>query len=220
MNNKLKALRPTYAEIDLPAFGRNLEKARQLSGTDVIAIVKADAYSHGELEICTYAYNNCNCTKFAVATVLEGIILREQLGDGVTIFILGYIDPLFYEEAYEHKLVLTINDNESAAHYNEFLQTNNLRADVTIKINTGMNRLGFRTDMSWYDFTTAYPTLRPIHIMSHLSSSDSDKEYTQGQIRQVPQLYDTPEKSKMLKVSVGLSWLKSDVIIFFDTSSG
>jgi alanine racemase len=184
MNSKLKALRPTYAEIDLPAFGRNLETARQLSGTDVIAIVKADAYSHGELEVCTYAYTHHNCTKFAVATFLEGLILREQLGDNITIFVLGYIDPLFYEEAYQHNLILTINDNETAAHYNEFLQRHNLVADVTIKINTGMNRLGFRTDMNWYEFTVAYPALRPIHYMSHLSSSDSDKEYTLHQIEE------------------------------------
>ncbi|ADD68176.1 alanine racemase [Denitrovibrio acetiphilus DSM 12809] len=184
MNSKLKALRPTYAEIDLRAFGKNIETARELSGTDIIAIVKADAYSHGELEMCGYAYQKHNCTKFAVATILEAIILREHLGEGVSIFVLGYIDETFYEEAYEHNIIFTINDNDTATKYNEFLQRKNLHANVTVKINTGMNRLGFRTDMSWYEFSSAYPALRPIHIMSHLSSADTDREYTYNQIEE------------------------------------
>ena len=212
MSNKLKALRPTYAEINLKAFGHNLEEARRLSGSDVIAVVKADAYGHGELEISTYAYEVCNCTKFAVATVLEGIILREHLGSAVTIFCMGYIDELFYEEAYSHNLILTINDNDTAARYHDFLAKHDLIADVSVKINTGMNRLGFNTSMSCYEFTSTFPRLRPIHIMSHLSSSDSDQEFTNQQIDEFKQFVDKN------KLKCHTSMLNSSGIAGFDNN--
>jgi len=183
MIDKLKALRPTYAEIDLKALGHNIEVARKLAGSDIIAIVKADAYGHGELEVCEYAYFHHNCDKFGVATVLEGIILREHLGTAVSIFVLGYVDELFFQEAYEHKLILTIGDNESASRYDSFLKEHKVTAEVSVKINTGMNRLGFSTDMSWYEFTSSFTNLRPVHVMSHLSSSDSDEEYTKSQLK-------------------------------------
>lgn len=184
MTSKLKTLRPTYAEIDLEAFGRNLQKARELAGTDIIAITKADAYGHGEMEVCKYAFWEHNCNKFGVATILEGILLREHLGSSATIFVLGYVDEMFYKEVVEHNIILTIGDNDTAFKYDRFLKKHNLRGEVTVKINTGMNRLGFRTDMSWYDFTSSYMNLRPIHVMSHLSSSDSDREYTEWQCQE------------------------------------
>jgi len=181
MIDKLKALRPTYAEVDLSAIGYNVEKARELAGTDIIAIIKADAYGHGELEVGEYLFMHHNVTKFGVATVLEGIILREQLGTNVTVFVLGYVDELFFQEAYEHNLILTIGDNDTAAKYDHFLKEHNVKADVTIKLNTGMNRLGFTTEMGWYEFNSSFTNLRPVHIMSHLSSSDSDKDFTDKQ---------------------------------------
>ncbi len=184
MIDKLKALRPTYAEIDLTALGHNLEIARKLSGTDVIAIVKADAYGHGELEICEYLYMHHNVTKYGVATVLEGIILREHLGANVTIFVLGYVDELFFQEAYEHNLILTISDNNGAEKYNRFLKEHDVKADISVKLNTGMNRLGFTTNMSWYEFTSSFSSLRPVHLMSHLSSSDSDRDFTEKQCKE------------------------------------
>ncbi|PLX65728.1 MAG: alanine racemase [Denitrovibrio sp.] len=182
MIDKLKRLRPTYAEIDLPAFVRNIETARKHSETDVIAIIKANAYGHGELELAEYAYMHGNVTKFGVATILEAIILREHLGSGVSIFILGKVDEIFFQEVYEHQLILTVMDDDAAYSYDKFLKENGVTAEVSVKINTGMNRLGFSSDMSWYGFTSSYTNLRPIHVMSHLSSADSDKEWTEHQI--------------------------------------
>lgn len=123
-----------------------------------------------------------NVKKFGVATILEAIILREHLGSSVSIFILGKIDEAFYKEAYEHNIILTMTDDDAAYSYDRFLKQHGVTAEVSVKINTGMNRLGFNSGMNWYGFTSSYTNLRPVHVMSHLSSADSDKKYTEHQI--------------------------------------
>ncbi|MCD8567774.1 MAG: alanine racemase, partial [Geovibrio sp.] len=59
MQKKIESLRPTYAQIDLNAFAHNIEQARSLSGTDIIAIIKADGYGHGALPLAEYAWKRC-----------------------------------------------------------------------------------------------------------------------------------------------------------------
>lgn len=185
MTSKLKTLRPTYAEIDLQAFGRNVAKARELAESDIIVITKADAYGHGEMKVCDYAIKEHNCKKYGVATIMEAMMLREHLGKSATIYVLGYVDEMFYKEVTDYGIILTIGDDENALKYDRYLKKHNLKGDVTVKINTGMNRLGFRSDsMNWPEFISAYPNLHPVHVMSHLSSSDSDKEYSEWQCRE------------------------------------
>ena len=48
--------RPTYAVIDMKRFGSNIDIARNLSKSDIIAVVKADAYGHGAKVLAKYAY--------------------------------------------------------------------------------------------------------------------------------------------------------------------
>lgn len=179
---KIKSLRPTYAEIDLAAFGHNIEEARAKSGTDIIAIVKADGYGHGAMKLAAYAYEKHRVKKFGVATILEGMILREYLGSEPMIFILGYVDEGFFDDVLEYNLILTMVDAKFADCFNKFLGKLNRQAFVSVKIDTGMNRLGFSPEMKWTDFLGKYENLRPIHVMSHLSSSDSDVEYSEFQI--------------------------------------
>lgn len=180
---KIKSLRPTYAEIDLAAFGHNIEEAREKAGTDIIAIVKADGYGHGAMKLAAYAYEKHRVKKFGVATILEGMILREYLGSEPMIFILGYVDGDFFDDVLEYNLVLTMVDEKFAGSFNSYLVKQNRQAYVSIKIDTGMNRLGFLPDMKWAEFIDKYKNLRPIHVMSHLSSSDSDLEYSEHQIQ-------------------------------------
>ncbi len=179
---KIKSLRPTYAEIDLAAFGHNIEAARQKAGTDIIAIVKADGYGHGAMKLAAYAYEQHRVKRFGVATILEGMILREYLGPEPMIFILGYVDGDFFDDVLEYNLILTMVDEKFAGCFNRYLGSQNRHAYVSVKIDTGMNRLGFSPDMVWADFLNRYENLRPIHVMSHLSSSDSDVEYSASQI--------------------------------------
>ena len=69
--------RPTYALIDVERFGKNIDTARQLSKSDIIAVVKADAYGHGAETLAQYAYQKKNVRNFAVATMTECLNLRK-----------------------------------------------------------------------------------------------------------------------------------------------
>jgi alanine racemase len=209
---KIEALRPTYALIDLKSFAHNIEKARELGKTDIMAVVKADGYGHGALKLAEYAWNNCGVKRFGVATVLEGMILREFLGREPVIFILGYVDKYLHEEVVNHNLILTIYDDEIAGAYHEYLIKNNLKADISLKIDTGMHRLGYPPEMKFYEFTVKFPRFRVCHVMSHLSSSDSDVEYSEYQHK----LFMDFLKSN--NISVNTSLLNSSGVANIDNS--
>jgi alanine racemase len=178
---KLESLRPTYAEIDLQAFKYNLEQAKKLSGTDLIAVIKANGYGHGAVKLAEFAWEKCDIKRFGVATLLEAIELRVNLSTQAAIYVLGYVDEEFYAEAVENNLVLTMFDDEIASNYNTFLEKNNKKADVSLKIDTGMHRLGFSPELSYYEFTVKYPRLNVCHVMTHLAGADTHPEYTQQQ---------------------------------------
>ena len=80
-------MRPTWAEIDLSAYQQNLQKVRTLVGPDVqvMALLKANAYGHGALPLGLYAQENKLCQFFGVASVEEGIALRNG---GITLPVL------------------------------------------------------------------------------------------------------------------------------------
>ncbi len=70
-------LRSTYARIDLGRIGRNIDELKRLSGTKVMAVVKADAYGHGMIKVTAEAMKH-GVDFFAVATPDEAIELREN----------------------------------------------------------------------------------------------------------------------------------------------
>ncbi|MCD8492069.1 MAG: alanine racemase [Geovibrio sp.] len=181
MQKKIESLRPTYAQIDLNAFAHNIEQARSLSGTDIIAIIKAGRYGHGALPLAEYAWKRCGVKRFGVATLFEGIMLREHLGREPMIFLLGYVDQYLHDEMFSNNLIPAVFDDEIASAYHAYLAKHDRTADITLKIDTGMHRLGYQPDMDYYSFTVKYPRFRVCHVMSHLSSSDTDPEYSNYQ---------------------------------------
>ena len=182
MNRKVKHLRPTYAEINLKRYANNLLTTKEYSRKNIIAIVKADAYGHGACRLAQYAINQNITNMFGVATLAEGLTLRDGLGVKPEIIVLGYVDEGFYPDVVSKHLILTIYDDISAKKYNKFLLKNGLKMPVVLKIDTGMNRLGFDTDMCFADFLSSYKNFDIKMVMTHLSSSDSDESFSKLQI--------------------------------------
>ena len=179
---KVKNLRPTYALINLKNFEHNVALAKKYSRSDIIAIVKADAYGHGVNRVASHAYKYCGVRDFGVATISEGITLREAIKDNsARIIVLGYVEPTFYDYVCDNNLQLTIFDNESADTFHRYLNAAGRSANVVIKIDTGMGRLGFEPSLNLYEFTEKYPSFKIDHVMSHLASSDDDPAYTSYQ---------------------------------------
>jgi len=182
MISKTRSSRPTYALVHLENFLYNLEKARYLSKSDIIPIIKANGYGHGAVPLAQSAVEKSQVSIFGVATLEEGVALRKVLPPHIDIILLGYIDPQFYDELLHHRLIMTIYDYKSAKMYHDFLKRKSKMGKVVVKLNTGMNRLGFEGDFSLMEFIKSYPLFRIKIIMSHLSSSDSDTKFTEKQI--------------------------------------
>lgn len=134
--------RPTFALIDLNALKMNILNLKKHIGPsiDVIAVVKANAYGHGDLEVSTAAVE-AGASMLAVATPDEAIRLRSS-GIESPILVLGASPPSFAFTASQHDIMLTVFQNDWFLHIPAL--PNKLK--IHIKIDTGMGRLGVTTE--------------------------------------------------------------------------
>lgn len=172
-----------WAEIRLDHLDYNLTALRSAlpAGTQVMAVVKADAYGHGAAQVAARLYA-CGVRSFAVANIDEGIALRLQGLEG-EILILGCTPSHRLDDLVRYRLAQTVVGADDAAR----LQAFGKRIDVHVKIDTGMNRLGEpceRIDrvLSMY----RHSRLRVTGTFSHLAAADSqepsDVAFTRTQI--------------------------------------
>ena len=137
--------RPTKAVIDLGAIKKNLTAFQQRSGdAEVIAVVKADAYGHGVLEVVKIAIKN-GVRLLAVATPDEALYLREQ-GIDTDLLILGATPPNFIQVAQRHDIIVTAVSLDwlAMAAMNTAVELDALK--IHLKVDTGMRRIGIQVD--------------------------------------------------------------------------
>jgi alanine racemase len=134
--------RPTYAEIDLNQIKMNILNLKKHinHSVQVIAVVKANGYGHGDLEVSKAALE-AGVSMLAVATPDEAIRLRV-LGIESPILVLGASPPAFAVIASEHDITITVFQKDWFLH----IPTLPKKLNVHIKIDTGMGRLGVTTE--------------------------------------------------------------------------
>ena len=139
--------RAAWAEIDLDGLAHNLKAIRTwlyengAGGAKVMAVVKAGASGHGIAEIA--AALRCNgVTHLAVATVAEALLARRANPEA-EILVLGYAPPAAFDDAIEQDISLALTSLRQARLLDEASRRRGKRAKAHIKVNTGMNRLGF-----------------------------------------------------------------------------
>ncbi len=178
-----------WAEIDLDAIRHNFAYIQQAVGGPVCAVVKADAYGHGDT-MTAQVLQEAGAAGFAVSSLGEGHRLRRH---GITkpILILGYTDPA-------HAAMLAKDDIATAcfsAEYAEALSAAAVRAGVRVKvhvkIDTGMGRIGFAVRSGFEEVIRevealyALPGLSIGGIFQHFAVADSndpeDLAYTEEQ---------------------------------------
>ena len=138
-------MRYTKAIIDLQAIKYNLAIMKNAikKDTNIIAIVKANGYGHGAVEIAKTALE-AGCSHLAVAFPQEGVILR-QAGITAPILILGLIAPQEAQTCIDNNLIVTIAMAEHLPPLITAAQNSNTTAQTFLKIDTGMNRIGTDT---------------------------------------------------------------------------
>ncbi|MDD4088472.1 MAG: alanine racemase [Tissierellia bacterium] len=140
MNEKL---RPAWVEVNREKAIHNFLEVRRAVGPDrkICAVVKADSYGMGSLELSKMYLEN-GVDMFAVAVIGEAFELREEIKDK-DILVLGFTSEEFYDDAIENNITLTIYDYNHAVRLNEAAKKLHKEAKIHIKVETGMNRLGF-----------------------------------------------------------------------------
>ncbi|MGI6224944.1 MAG: alanine racemase [Peptococcales bacterium] len=178
-------MRPVWAEVDLEAIRHNLFEVKRLVGSKkIMAIVKANAYGHGALEVGKYLLNNgVDC--LAVSLLKEALTLREG-GVKSPIMILGWTPIEDYEKALENNIVLTIYNLQEARKLNQEAKYMGKKATIHIKIDTGMTRLGLipsEENLKVVSEILSLESLEVEGIFTHLSTADeSDKTYSRWQL--------------------------------------
>src|SRR5213593_5141577 len=136
-----EAIRSTVADVDLDAIAANLAAIRSRAAADVIAVVKADAYGHGAEAVAETSFE-AGAVMVAVATVEEGLALREAGVNGPILVLFGPTDSSEVAHAVAQDLFLVVWDVERARAISEAATTLRRTARVHFKVDTGLTRLG------------------------------------------------------------------------------
>jgi alanine racemase len=200
----------TWAEIDLAAYAHNLTELNKLCGpeTQLMAVVKADAYGHGADRIARRAVET-GVHWFGVARLEEGVGLREA-GIEVPILVLGYSPPTATQILLEQNLTQAIVSYSAAKDLSAQAVTANRRIRAHLKIDTGMGRIGLVAhpgDPTTPDGLPVHGTIREAleiarlpgleleGVFTHLASADSpDKSEAKHQIDRFLTYLDRLEK--------------------------
>ena len=180
-----------WVEIDLKALAHNTQQIKQILSppTQLMAVVKADAYGHGAVTVAETVLS-AGASWLGVATIPEGIELRAA-GINAPILILGAVNTPEEIQAIAHwQLQPTLCNPKQALVFSETLATSGKPLPVHLKLDTGMSRLG----TPWQDATEfaklveRSPHLEIASIYSHLATADSpDRTIVQQQHRQFKQ---------------------------------
>ncbi len=161
--------RPIQARIDLSALHNNLRVVRLAASARVMAVVKANAYGHGLLRIAQ-ALNDAE--GFALLDVRDAITLRDA-GFRQTILLLeGFFTQDEVPLLAEYQLTTVVHCQQQLAWLDAYPRKNGL--SVWLKINSGMNRLGFRPGEvpAVMERLKGHRAVRDITLMTHFATAD------------------------------------------------
>jgi len=182
-----------WVEIHLERLSANLDALREHlpHGTKVMAVVKANAYGHGDGFVSRYLANS-GVDWLAVSNVEEAVALRRQ---GVICPILVLIgSPVsMIGDLSEYNLTQTVFSAEYGAILEQAAREADMRLPIHIKVDTGMTRLGFHTDqISEIEALARSPSFEAQGIYTHFSSADEagaeDEDYTRLQFNRFMEL--------------------------------
>ena len=165
-----------YAEISLNAILKNFDalSARLMPGVKKMAVVKANAYGHGAVEVSTALQEKADY--FAVACPKEAVELRDA---GITrpILILGYTDPVLYPILAERALTATLYDAGEAEELSRVALSLGKRVKVHLAVDTGMGRIGVTPDETGLAIARRIAALDGIElegVFSHYACADAE----------------------------------------------
>ena len=167
-----------WAEINIDNLYKNIRELEKITLKEkIMAVIKANAYGHGMIEICESLIKT-GIKNFAVATVEEALKIKE-ISNEVTILILGPVENEYMGKISDNNIYFMITDFEEI----EYIEKNGINVNIFLKIDTGMGRVGFQKDeiSELIEKLKNCKYVNATGVFSHFSSSDSDEDYTKLQ---------------------------------------
>lgn len=184
----------SWLEIDLSAIRANLVVIRDRIGpkgapfggdSQVMAIIKSNAYGHGLVEVAQFLTKN-GVEAFGVTNIEEAAALRESGIDG-KILVLSYVEPKDLEKAVNNDISLTVYDRQQVPYLEIVAKKTGKKPKIHLKIETGLNRLGLSPDEATKVAKSLPWVITLEGVMTHLAASDEDAQYTKSQLKQFDQ---------------------------------
>lgn len=158
--------------IDLDAIRHNIEAVKARVQAPVMAIIKADAYGHGAVQLARHLDDSC--AFFGVSSILEALELR-QAGIQKPILILGPIPVSAFPEAIRQGIRPTIFRYEDGLALSQAAQALGMTAFFHFAVDTGMSRIGFQVSEAEADICAqiaALPLVEAEGLFSHFATAD------------------------------------------------
>lgn len=211
-----KIYRETYAEINLKNLYCNFKSVKDRIGKkNIIPVVKANAYGHGVLQVVEYLYSN-NIDYYAVSTLEEALEIREHFQQ-VDILVMGVVKSIHFDIAAQNRITLSISNDDQLLGLKDL--TKNLK--VHLKVDTGMNRLGFKNVIDVVNALDRLKNNKNIFIegiFTHFSTADCDKDYFDIQLNRFQSILNILDfEFKMIHVSNSSSSIKYEDSLSFTT---
>ena len=181
----ISTLLPTYATINLAALAHNLSRIKHYlpTGCEILAVVKANGYGHGAVEIAR-ALASQGIERFAVASLDEGIALR-QAGLSASIVVLGALFEEQVSDLIAHRLTPVVSDGRILPALAKAAHSHPTPYPIHLKVETGMGRLGFSPEelLTLLDNPLLHRSLQVEGMMTHLADADGkDSTFTERQL--------------------------------------
>lgn len=162
----------TWLEVDLGAIKSNIKQIKTMTGTRVMAIIKANGYGHGVLAVAQTAAE-AGADWLGVARIEEALNLRAAriMSD---VMVLGYTAPVMIPEAIRNDIHVAIYDPDMAKAYVDHAKNSDKRLMAHVKVETGMGRLGMAPKVV-PDFLRTYhnhPQMIVDGIFTHFARAD------------------------------------------------
>lgn len=187
LQEKLESYQRVWAEVDLDAIWENMVHMKEniAENTKILAVIKTDGYGHGGVPIAKMLEQLDFMFGYAAATYEEAHVLREA-GVKKPILILGYTFPYCYEELIREEIRPAVYRRDTVEELAAAAAKVGKKAEVHIKVDTGMGRIGITPDeegLEFVRFLIEHPELEVEGIFTHFAKSDeTDKTSANHQL--------------------------------------
>ncbi|TQI80770.1 alanine racemase [Serratia fonticola] len=218
--------RPIRATLHLDAFANNLQVVRRYApSSSVWSVVKANAYGHGLKHVWRSLAENTD--GFALLDLAEAVLLREAGWQGPILLLEGFFQPADLALLDHYRLTTAVNSEWQL----QAIAQARLQAplDVYLKLNSGMNRLGFAPERLHSVWLKARDlrNIGAMTVMSHFASADSSEGVAQqmATIERATAAIDLPRclansAATLWHPATQESWVRPGIILYGASPTG